>query len=277
MSDDITHPATHPAARPARSPWSACRPSGTGRATSRPSTCRHKGYRVVPVNPRYADDPRRALLRAPRGHPRAGRHRRRLPPHRRRAADRATGDRHRRQVPVAADRREEPRGRRAGARRRARLGDEPLREDRTRAAVRRPALGRRQHARDLGARGRSERGRVRWPTTSSSPRRWRSTPARSPTRPPARARCRSTRRPASSSTAPSTRRACSTCRPSATSTRGCRNPTVAALEERVAALEGGRAAVAARQRHGRRGDGADDDPAGGRPRRRRRRARTAAA
>ena len=36
------------------------------------------------------------------------------------------------------------------------------------------------------------------------------------------------------------------------------NPTVAALEERVAALEGGRAALASRQRHGGRGDGAAD-------------------
>ena len=44
--------------------------------------------------------------------------------------------------------------------------------------------------------------------------------ARSPTRRPARARCRSTRRRRSSSTAPTTRRACSTCRRSATSTRG---------------------------------------------------------
>ena len=41
------------------------------------------------------------------------------------------------------------------------------------------------------------------------------------------------------------------------------NPTVAALEERVAALEGGRAARGLGQRHGGRGDGADDHPAAG--------------
>ena len=48
--------------------------------------------------------------------------------------------------------------------------------------------------------------------------------ARSPTRRPARARCRSTRRRRSCSTAPTTRRASSTCRRSATSTRASRIP-----------------------------------------------------
>ena len=60
----------------------------------------------------------------------------------------------------------------------------------------------------------------------------------------ARARRPSTRRRPSSSTAPTTRRASSTCRPSATSTRGCRTRPPPMFEQRMAALEGGRAAVA---------------------------------
>jgi O-acetylhomoserine (thiol)-lyase len=80
--------------------------------------------------------------------------------------------------------------------------------------------------------------------------------------------CRSTRPPPSSSIRPSTPPACSTCRPSATSTRASSNPTVAAFEERVAALEGGRAALAAASGHGGADGRAADAVRGGRPHRR---------
>jgi O-acetylhomoserine (thiol)-lyase len=83
-----------------------------------------------------------------------------------------------------------------------------------------------------------------WPTTSSSPKPWPSTPARSPTPPPARARCPSTRPPASCSTAPTTRPALFNLQTFGNVYSRLSNPTVAALEERVAALEQGRAAVA---------------------------------
>ena len=83
------------------------------------------------------------------------------------------------------------------------------------------------------------------PTTNSASTRCACTPARSRTPPPARARCRSTRRRRSCSTAPIMRRACSTCRRSATSTRASRIRRSRRSRKRVAALEGGRAALAA--------------------------------
>ncbi len=46
------------------------------------------GYRIVPVNPALSRDPRRALPCEPGDDRGAGRHRRRVPPHRRRPADR---------------------------------------------------------------------------------------------------------------------------------------------------------------------------------------------
>ena len=219
MADDITHACAASCA--------ICRTIavvGLSAEWHRPSYFAAKymqqhGYRIVPVNPRYDS------ILGERSYAQRWRTSR-MPVDmvdvfrrsRRRAADRAQRGRHRREVPVAADRRAQRRGRCAGARRGPGLGDGPLREDRTRAAVRRPALGRRQHRRDLGAaagRAGPSHGRPH----ASSPRPWPSTPGRSPTPRPARARCRSTRPPASCSTAPTTRPACSTCRPSATSTR----------------------------------------------------------
>ena len=74
-------------------------------------------------------------------------------------------------------------------------------------------------------------------------------PARRRIRRPARGPRRSTRpRPMCSTTSIMPRR-CSTCTISATSTRRLTNPTVSVLEERVASLEGGRAAVAAASGH----------------------------
>ena len=54
----------------------------------------------------------------------------------------------------------------------------------------------------------------------------------------------------SSSTAPTMRRLCSILQTFGNVYSRLSNPTVAALEERVAALEGGRAAVASSERHG---------------------------
>jgi O-acetylhomoserine (thiol)-lyase len=51
------------------------------------------------------------------------------------------------------------------------------------------------------------------------------------------------------STTPTTRRRCSTYRPTASSTRGSPIPTVAALEEKIASLEGGRGATCAATGH----------------------------
>ena len=127
------------------------------------------GYRIVPVNPRYPRSWASAATRAWR-----------------RSTCRSTsstcfrrtedvlpiaraGDRHRREVPLAADRRrEEPRGGAARCRRRPRRGDGPLRQDRARAPVRRPALGRRQHRRGLGP-PRPLTATTPWPTASFHP------------------------------------------------------------------------------------------------------------
>src|SRR5664280_3434121 len=54
-------------------------------------------------------------------------------------------------MPLAADRRQERGGATPRGRSRARRGDEPLREDRAREVVRRPALGGREYRRDLVA------------------------------------------------------------------------------------------------------------------------------
>jgi membrane glycosyltransferase len=203
------------------------------------------GYRVVPVNPRYETilgQPCHASLATIEGPIDC---RRRLPQDRRRAADRRGGDRRRRPLPLAADRRRESRGgsaRRSGG---PRDRPRPLRQDRARAALRRPRLGRRQHARGLGAAAaRRSRGPRPCPTDASTPRRSPSTPGRSPTAQSARVRCRSTRRRASSSRAPSSARLFNLQTFGNVYSR-LSNPTVAVLEERVAALEGGRAAVAA--------------------------------
>ncbi len=66
---------------------------------------------------------------------------------------------------------------------------------------------------------------------------------------PARAPRRSTRRRLSCSMTSSTRRRCSISRSSATSIRRITNPTQAVLEERIAALEGGTAALAVASGH----------------------------
>ena len=112
----------------------------------------------------------------------------------------------------------EPRGRRHGARCGAGLGDGPLRQDRTRAAVRRPALGGCRHAGDQRAEARNERpplpardpGHPRRPDPRRRHRR-----ARAADLPDDELRLRQ-RRPRG--------QRCSTCRPSATSTRACATP-----------------------------------------------------
>ena len=128
------------------------------------------------------------------------------------------------------------------ARRRPRRGDGPLRQDRARAPVRRPALGRRQHRRDLGP-PRPLRRRP-WPTAASSPRPWRSTPGRSPT-PTTGARALPIYQ-TTSFVFDSADHAASLFNLQTFGNVYSRlsNPTVAALEERVAALEGGRAGLA---------------------------------
>ena len=184
------------------------------------------GYRIIPVNPRYAEILGERCYPSLRGRsrepvdmvdclPQA-------PRTCRRSRDEAIAIGAK--LPVAADRRRATRGRRAGAR----AGPGSVMDRCVKIEHARLfgglQLGRRQHRRDLGARGRSDAHGRRWPTASSASRPWPPRRARSPTRPPARARCRSTRRPASCSTAPTTPRACSTCRPSATSIRACRTP-----------------------------------------------------
>ena len=78
----------------------------------------------------------------------------------------------------------------------------------------------------------------------SASTRCRSTPASASTRRRARARSRSTRRPPTSSRTRSTRPTSSTSTASATPTTRIVNPTNAALEERMAMLEGGVGALA---------------------------------
>ena len=63
------------------------------------------GYRVIPVNPRYAEVLGERCYPTLSEIPGADRPGRRVPAHRGRAADRARGDRERRALPVAADRR----------------------------------------------------------------------------------------------------------------------------------------------------------------------------
>ena len=83
-----------------------------------------------------------------------------------------------------------------------------------------------------------------WLTASSASRRFACTPARSRTRPPARARRRSTRPPRSSSTPPSTRRSLFNLQTFGNVYSRISNPTVAVFEERMAAIENGRSALA---------------------------------
>ena len=109
---------------------------------------------------------------------------------------------------------------------------------------------------------------IHMPDQRSASTRFACTPARSPTPRPARARCRSTRR----------RRFVFDSADHAASLFNLQtfgnvysrisNPTVAVLEERVAALEGGRAALATATRHGGADDGAADARAAGRSHRR---------
>ena len=111
----------------------------------------------------------------------------------------------------------------------------PLHEDRVRPARRRAGLERHQHADHLEPPRPAARmtdddgpGAARRATDRSRRRAVRLRDARRPRRRPAgpgrpaRATCRSTRRPRTSSTTSTTRRRCSTSRPSATSTRGSR-------------------------------------------------------
>ena len=72
----------------------------------------------------------------------------------------------------------------------------------------------------------------------------RSMPGSGLIRSPARGRCRSIRRRPTSSRTPTTRPSSSRCSGSGTSTRRIMNPTTAAFEERVAALEQGVGALA---------------------------------
>ena len=128
-------------------------PNGTGRATSRRSTCRSTATASFRSIPRYARSSASAAIRDARRDRRdADRHGRLLPQAREDMlpiADEAIAIGA--QVPVAADRRRNDEAAAHGARRRPRRGDGPLREDRARAPVRRPALGRREHRRHLGA------------------------------------------------------------------------------------------------------------------------------
>ena len=123
-------------------------------------------------------------------------------------------------------------------------GDEPLRENRARAHHGRPQLGRREHRHRVGEAAGMRMAAARHdPDVPIAPSadRFREQRLKRPmadyefrlrtlclhadifwTRPPVRARCRSTRRRRSCSTAPITRRACSTCRRSATSIRAFR-------------------------------------------------------
>src|SRR6185503_3073825 len=176
----------------------------------------------------------------PGGDPAPGRPGRRVPPHAGRAADRAPGRRDRREVPVAADRRQEPRGGRPGPRGRARQRDGPLREDRARTPLRRAALGRREHAGDLGPQAH----------LSMAERRFRpeTLAIHAGQIPDAATGARAL--PIYQTTSfvfDSAEHAAALFNLQTFGNVYSRisNPTVAALEERVAALEGGRAALAA--------------------------------
>ena len=259
MADDIATLRRILRTSTARSPSSACRPNWYRPSYFAAKYMQEHGYRVIPVNPRYAEIlgercyPTLAAIADP------GRHRRRASARTRgrdadrrarrsRSAPRCLWHADRRQATTTPPRIAADAGLDVVMDRCVKIEHARLFGGLNWAGVntgvisaRRPRLIRCRTRTDCSAHGRPQ---------SSSSTRCASTPARSPTRRPARARCRSTRRRSSSSTAPTTRRACSTCRPSATSTRGSRNPTVAALEERVAALEGGRAALAVGERHG---------------------------
>ena len=184
------------------------------------------GYTIIPVNPAYKEVLGQKCYASLRDIPGEGGHRRLLSQDRGNRAHRRGRDRHRRQGAVAAARRPERSGRAQSRGRGAGHGDGPLRENRARAPVRRPELGRREHEGDFGEAARAgcptEAWTTSWQTENSASTPCACTRDRSPTRPPARARCRSTRPPPSCSTRPTTRRACSTCRPSATSIRACR-------------------------------------------------------
>ena len=157
------------------------------------------------------------------------------------------------------------------ARGRARRGDGPLRQDRARAPVRRPALGRRQHRRDLGP-PRPLKRRRPWPTARFQPETLAIHAGQIPD-----AATGARALPIYQTTSfvfDSADHAASLFNLQTFGNVYSRlsNPTVAALEERVAALEGGRAGAGLGERHGGRGDRAADPAEPGRSRRRRRRA-----
>ncbi len=106
------------------------------------------GYTGDPGQPARAGDPRREELRLAGGHPRARRHRQRLPRARRAARDRPRGRRHRRPEPLVPVRRDQRRGLPDRRGRRHDRGRRPLPQDRARALRRPDALARLQHRAD---------------------------------------------------------------------------------------------------------------------------------
>ena len=211
------------------------------------------GYRVIPVNPRYAEVLGRALL---------SERSTTIPEpvdivdvfrqHRRRAADRRRGDRQRRQVlwmQLGVSNDEAARiARDAGLD----VGDGPLREDRARAHLRRPATGRAStRGVHLGAAARcchradAGHGRPQLPARHAGMHAGQIPDAATGAR----------ALPIYQTTSfvfDSADHAASLFNLQTFGNVYSRmsNPTVAALEERMAALEGGRAALASRHRHG---------------------------
>ena len=193
----------------------------------------------VPAEQRLSRDPgqsrhcrrdpaRRDRLRLAARHSRAGRHGRRVPRGARDAGDRRRRDRDRRQGGVDAARHPQRRGRGNGRGGGDRGRHEPLPEDRVRPARRRIVVerGQQRHHQKPPARAAARppdqgRGAGAPRTTSSTVSRpARSMPAPHPTRPPGRARRRSTRPRLMFSTMSTTPPRSSTCTISATSTRG---------------------------------------------------------
>ncbi len=169
---------------------------------------------------------RREGLRVAPRHSGRGRHGRHVPRRRGRAGRRRRGDRDRRQGRVDAARHPQRCGGGGRRGRRGRSRHEPLPEDRVRAARRRIVVERGQQ-RASSATGRrirhcragSSRGRRRRATFPTASRPARSMPAPRPTRRPARARRRSTRRRPMCSTTSTTPPRSSICTISATSIR----------------------------------------------------------
>ena len=217
-----------------------------------------KGYRVIPVNPGIAGKTLlgETVYASLKRHPRSCRHDRPLPQFRRGAWRRRRRDRHRRQGRVDAARRAQRRGGEDGGGGGPRSDHEPLPEDRVRAARRRIVVerGQQRHHPEPPARGAvaapgQELARRLRPISLTASRPAPSMPAPRPIRPPARARPRSTRRRLMCSTTSTTRPRSSTCTISATSIPGSPTRPSRCWRSAIAALEGGRAAVAASSGH----------------------------